>query len=67
MAYGRSEALDWAWRGMLESRLGVLVPCSRILLEKLTVPQLVKKFPHFMNCKVHYRVHNSPPQVRFAV
>ena len=26
--------------------------CSRVLLEKLTVPQLVKKFPHFMEPKV---------------
>jgi len=24
-----------------------LTPCSRVLLEKLTVPQLVKKFPTF--------------------
>jgi len=25
----------------------ILTPCSRFLLEKLTVPQLVKKFPAF--------------------
>jgi hypothetical protein len=26
----------------------LLTPCSRVLLEKITGPQLVKKFPHFM-------------------
>jgi len=31
------------------------------LFEKLTVFQLVKKFPHFIDPKVHYRIHNSPP------
>ena len=28
----------------------------------LTVPQLVKKFPHVIwNAKIHYRTQNSPP------
>jgi hypothetical protein len=36
-----------------------LNPCSRVLLEKLLVSQLVKKLPHFMDTEVHYRVHNS--------
>jgi hypothetical protein len=36
-----------------------LTPWSRVLLEKLTGPQLIKKW----NPKVHYRIYNSPPPV----
>jgi hypothetical protein len=38
-------------------------PYSRAL-EKLTVPQIVKKFPVFLwNLNAHYRVDNSPSPV----
>jgi len=30
-------------------------------LEKLTGFQLVKNYPHFIDTKFHYRIHNSPP------
>ena len=37
----------------------LLTPWCRVLLEKLTGLQLVKKFPAFLwNPKVHYRTHN---------
>jgi hypothetical protein len=37
---------------------------SRVLPEKLTGPQLVRKFHAFYGTqKVHYRVHNNPPSV----
>jgi hypothetical protein len=38
-----------------------LTPWCRILLEKLIVTQLVKKYPFLWNPKVHYHVHTSPP------
>ena len=37
---------------------------SRVLLEKLTGSQLVKKFPHILlHPEIHYRIHNSQPPV----
>ena len=42
----------------------LLTPWCRVLLEKLTVLQLVKKFPPTSrNPKVHYRTHKRPPPV----
>jgi hypothetical protein len=43
---------------------GKLTPCSRILLEKLTVAQLVNEFIAFLwDLKFYYRFHNSPPLI----
>ena len=40
----------------------LLTPWSRVFLEKLTGPQVVKKFPSFHGTpKVHYRVYKCPP------
>ena len=42
----------------------LLTPWFRVLHEKLSGLQLVKKFPAFLwNPKVHYRTHKRPPPV----
>ena len=47
----------WKWSYLLTQ-------WCRVLLEKLTGLQLVKKFPAFHgNAKVHYRTHKRPPPV----
>jgi len=41
----------------------LLAPWSRVLLEKLTGSQLVKKFPHLWNPQFHYSIHKYLPTV----
>ena len=44
----------------------LITPWSRVLLEKLTGSQLVKKFPpNLWNTKVHCRVCNCPPPTTY--
>ena len=40
-----------------------LIPSSRVLLDKLISPQLVKNLSFFWNLKVHCRVHKSSPPI----
>jgi len=40
-----------------------LTPRSRVLSEKLTGPQIVKKLPSIGNPKVHYLIYKDPPSV----
>ena len=43
-----------------------VTPCSSLVLQKLVVPTVVKKFPESywtVRFIVHYRVHESPPLV----
>ena len=49
--------------GVQSVLLDKLTPCSTVLSEKLTGPQLVKKFPYFIGPKVHCRIHKSLPPV----
>jgi hypothetical protein len=49
---------------MLRNCYSILTPWSRVLLEKLTGAQIVKKFPTFYgNRRFHYPIHKFPPPV----
>ena len=51
-------------KGIRSNDTYLLTPWSRVLLEKLTGFQLVKKFPCILwNPKVHRRIHKCPPPV----
>ena len=43
---------------------GIFNPCSRVPLEKLTSPELVKYFPEIVGIpKVYYRICKCPPPI----
>jgi len=55
-------------RDILSSQIhrhtNILIWKGRVLLDRLTSPQLIKKSPQIHGTrKVHYRIHNSPPPV----
>jgi hypothetical protein len=61
---GFAEGLLIFYVGYVFMQIGttILSPWSRVLLEKLIVTQLVKKFPVLLrNQRLHYRVHKTPP------
>jgi len=49
--------------GVQSILLDKLIPSSRVLPEKITGFQLVKKFPYFIGPKAHCRIHKSLPLV----
>ena len=54
----------WQYPRHISIHTYLLTAWCRVLLEKLTGLQLVKKFPAFLwNPKVHYRTHKRPPPV----
>jgi hypothetical protein len=57
---GCYEQSSWLWFIVIY----LFIPCSRVLLEKLTGFKLVKKFSRISrNPKVHYHTHKRPPPV----
>ena len=44
----------------------LLPPWSRVLLEKLIGSQLARNSPHFMECEVHYHIHNCHLSLSWA-
>ena len=61
MSYRCSDILTYLFSYLLTY---FLTPFSRVLLEKLTAFQLLKKFPAFYGTrKVHCRIHKCPPPV----
>ena len=57
-------AVRWPLTLKANSLTTSLTPRSTAVIEKLTVPQLAKKFPAFYGVSnVHYRISNSPPLI----